>query len=52
MKFNPLAVDLDGSLLRSDILYELILLFENFCKESAEFITAIIVATFEVKGHQ
>ena len=26
MKFNPLAVDLDGSLLRSDILYELILL--------------------------
>jgi 4-hydroxybenzoate polyprenyltransferase len=26
MKFNPLVVDLDGSLLRSDILYELILL--------------------------
>ena len=26
MKFRPLIVDLDGSLLRSDILYELILL--------------------------
>ena len=26
MKFRPLIVDLDGTLLRSDILYELILL--------------------------
>ena len=27
MKLRPLIVDLDGTLLRSDILYELILLF-------------------------